>query len=353
MKIAIIGAGNGGHAMAGHFRQLGHEIVLYNRSIARIRELLENPTIFLSERLSGEVRIDHVTYSIEDAVKNAALIMITTTANAHADLAREMASFLAENQVIVLNPGRTLGAIEFSVHLQRYTNKRVYIAEAQSLIYACRIESARKVRIIGIKDKVLISAYPSRDTLHVLRILNEVFPCFVEAESILETGLENIGAMFHPAVILFNAASIERGEMFYFYNDMTPAVAGFLEALDQERLAVGKAFGFNLLSLSEWVSYAYSGINGDTLCEKMRNNPAYFEIKAPDTLRSRLLLEDVPTGILPLIELGKIAGVQTPLLNAIFNIAQSILGEDFVTNGRTLKNLGLEGITIQQLKEIC
>jgi opine dehydrogenase len=53
MKISIIGAGNGGHAMAGHFGQLGHEVTLYNRTIFHIRHLLENPAIILSDKLSG------------------------------------------------------------------------------------------------------------------------------------------------------------------------------------------------------------------------------------------------------------------------------------------------------------
>ncbi len=344
MKITIIGAGNGGHAMAAHFTLLGHQVILYNRSEEKIKELLQTKTINVTDAINTNAILYDVTTDLRYAIDFAEVIMITTTANAHRELAENMAEYVRENQIIVLNPGRTLGAIEFSNAISKLTSKRLYIAEAQSLIYACRIEGPCTVRIIGIKDKVYLAAYPAKNTDYVLSILNTIYNCFIRTESILNTGLENIGAIFHPTVILFNAASIERGNMFYFYNDMTPGVAMFLEKIDKERLEIGRAFGIDLLSVSEWVSFAYKGITGTTLCDKMRNNPAYHKILAPTTLHSRLLLEDVPTGVLPMVELGEVVGVKTPLLRSVLNITQELLDIDFNIKGRTLKNLGLDGI---------
>jgi opine dehydrogenase len=339
MNISVIGIGNGGQAMAGHFALLGHRVVLYGRNMSKISIISETKKIHLSEEINGIGHLSLVTDSLDAAFSNAELIMVVTTADAHRGLAKEMAPFVKDNQIIVLNPGRTLGALDFSNALYQNTKRRVYIAETQSLIYACRADSPGKVRIIGVKDKVPLAAYPATDTSHVLDVLNSVFSCFLPASNILETGLENIGAIFHPSVILFNAAAIERGNMFYFYNDITPAIAGFLETIDRERLNIGKSFGLNLRSVTEWVSYAYPGIIGDTLCDKMINNPAYYKILAPTKLDNRLLTEDVPTGILPLLELGKISGVPTPLMESVLHISQTLLKRNFQEEGRTLKNL--------------
>ena len=176
-----------------------------------------------------------------------------------------------------------------------------------------------------------------------------MYPCFVKADNILKTSFENIGAILHPPVIIFNAAAIERGDLFYFYNDMTPSLASFLEQIDKERLAIGKAMGLDLLSLFEWVSYAYKKIEGDSLLEKMRNNPAYHKILAPNTLYSRLLLEDIPTGILPMIETAKIMSVETPLMNSILEISQSLLKIDFRKTGRTIERLKLDKEFIENI----
>ncbi len=352
MHISIIGAGNGGQAMAGHFALLGHQVTLYNRSEERLVPIIQNGGIQLMGSVNGFGKIRVITNDLKQAIENSNLIMITTTANAHKQLAKEIAQFAEEGQVFVLNPGRSLGAIEFSNNLRKNTKKKVFIAEAQSLIYACRSESNGKVKIIGVKDKVLLSAFPSVDTDHVINLVNAVYNCFLKVENVLVTSLENFGAILHPSVILFNAASIERGQLFYFYNDMTPTIANFLVVLDKERLAIGKAFGINLISITDWISYAYKNIQGDNLCNKMRNNPAYFEIQAPNTLHSRLLLEDVPTGILPFVELGRMAGVATPLLNSILQITSALLKSDFTKNGRSLQNLGLTNLSIEEFRKM-
>ncbi|GAB1474492.1 NAD/NADP-dependent octopine/nopaline dehydrogenase family protein [Bacteroidota bacterium] len=350
MNISIIGAGNGGQAMAGHFTLLGHNIKLFNRSASNISSIIESREINLYEKINAKTKIKLVTDNLEEAVNGVELIMITTTADAHKEIARLIAPFINEGQTIILNPGRTLGAIEFSNELKKHSNKHVFIGEAQSLIYACRADSPGNVRIIGIKDKVLLAAYPKSDTEHILNIANSIYNCFVKAENVLETSLENIGAIFHPTVILFNAAAIERGNMFYFYKDITPAIAEFLLKVDNERLSIGRAFDIKLLSVFDWISYAYKDVTGNSLLEKMRNNPAYHNILAPKTLYNRLLLEDVPTGILPLSELAKLANVPTPLLNSITIISQSLLGLDFYSSGRTLKNLSINTLNIDEFK---
>lgn len=349
MNISIIGAGNGGQAMAGHFSLLGHNIKLYNRTISKIKEIVKSKEINLNDKITGTATISCVTDDLKTAISGAAVIMVTTTADAHKTIAIDIAPYIEDNQIIVLNPGRTLGALEFSLELKKRTTKRFLIAEAQSLIYACRADKPGNVRVIGVKSKVFLSAFPSIDTDYVLDTINKIYPCFVKAENILFTSLENIGAILHPSVILFNAAAIERGNMFYFYNDMTHSVAHFIEELDKERLEIGKAFNIELLSVSEWVSYAYKNIEGRTFLEKIRNNPAYYKILAPTNLKNRMLLEDIPTGILPMIELGRIVGINTPLMQSVFQIAQSLIATNLLNNGRTFANLGLDNLNKESL----
>lgn len=65
-----------------------------------------------------------------------------------------------------------------------------------------------------------------------------------------------------------------------------------------------------------------------------------------------MLLEDIPTGILPMIELGKVAGLKLPLMNSIYNLSECLLGIDFRKNGRTLRQLGFENLKVSQITEI-
>lgn len=350
MKLAVIGAGNGGQAIAGYLAMQGYDIALYDIVKEKIEELKKLGGIKLEGRISGFGKLGCITTDIKEAVQGAEIIMVTTIANAHKAVAQCIAPFVVNGQVIILNPGRTCGALVFKQTLVESGCKaRFYLAEAQTLIYACRIVQNGTVNIIGVKDEVLLAALPSKDTDYVLSKINPLYPSFMKTTNVLKTSLENIGAMFHPCVLLFNAATIERNEVFWFYRDMTEQVAAFIEKFDAERLAVGKAYGIDLLGVNEWIKFAYKDTEGDTLCERMRNNPAYHDIKSPSSIFTRQLTEDIPTGVLPIMELGRAAGVNTPLLESMIHICEALLGQDLHNNGRNLKNLGLEGKTKQEI----
>jgi len=350
MKISVIGAGNGGQAIAGYLSIKGYEVSLYDRNQQKIEELKKVGGISLQGKISGYGKINHFTTNIEEVVYDADIIMITTVANAHQDIAEKIAPYIKDGQIIILNPGRTCGALVFKQALKRTNcNKRYYLCEAQTLVYACRIIKPGIVNIIGVKDEVLLSALPACDTDYILSKVNDFYPCFMKADNVLRTSLENIGAIFHPCVCLFNAATIERQNEFWFYRDMTTQVARFIEKFDAERIAVGKAYGIDLLNVTEWIKFAYNDTEGDNLCERMKNNPAYYDIKAPGTIFTRQLTEDIPTGVLPIMELGKAVGVKTPLLESMVVIIENLLDADFHTDGRSLINLGLEGMNKDEI----
>ena len=350
MRISVIGIGNGGQAIAGWLSMRGNEVTLYGRNPEVVDKISSTGEVRLTGAIVGVGPLYGVTTNIHKAVQRAKIIMVVTTANAHREIASQIAEDLEDGQIIILNPGRTGGALEFKQTLEASGCKvRVYVAEAQSLVYACRLIKNGVVNIIGIKDKVLLSAVPASDTEYILQKIAPIYPCFCAAKNVLQTSLENIGAMFHPCVLLFNAATIERHNDFWFYRDMTPQIADFIEKIDQERLSVGKAYGIDLLSVSEWISYAYPGTQGKTLCEKMINNPAYRDIKSPSTIFSRQLTEDIPTGLLPIAELGEIADVQVTLMRSMINICSGLLGIDFYKNGRTLNHLGLSGMSKDEI----
>jgi hypothetical protein len=115
----------------------------------------------------------------------------------------------------------------------------------------------------------------------VLERLNPLYPQFVAAENVLETGLGNIGAMFHPTATVLSVGRIESGLPYEFYRDMTPSITAFIEVMDAERLALAEAYGVKVPSAAEWLASSYDGIAGDTLYERIQSNAAYRGIPLP------------------------------------------------------------------------
>ena len=70
---------------------------------------------------------------------------------------------------------------------------------------------------------------------------------------------------------------------------------------------------------------------------------------APTKLDSRLIVEDVPMGLVPISALGKAAGVPTPIIDSVITLAGALVKQDFWQTGRTLKSLNIAGLTREEL----
>lgn len=351
--VAILGAGNGAHAFAGDLALRGYSVRLYNKFENEIVALQNARGVTCEGVIEGFGALELVTTDIAPVVADADFIFVVVPANAHAVMAEVCAPHLRDDQVIILNPGRTGGALEFrNILRERGVTARVLVAEAQTLLYTCRISEPARVRISMVKREVTLAALPARDTPRVLERLNPLFPQFVAANDVLETGLDNIGAMFHPTTTILSVGRIESGIPFEFYRDMTPSIARFIEVMDAERLAVARAFGVRAQSASEWLARSYDNIVGNTLYERIQSNAAYRGIAAPSSIDTRYIWEDVPTGLVPMVALGRIAQVPMPACEGLANVACALVGRDFWNEGRNARRLGIEGMDVARVKRL-
>ena len=258
---------------------------------------------------------------------------------------------LTDGQVVVLNPGRTGGALDFLNTIRsKGCHADITIAETQTLIYSCRKTGPASVEIFGVKKEVALGAFPANRTSQVLELLNPYYPQFTAAKNCMETSLSNIGALFHPTPVLLNIGRIENDKngYRYYWDGITPSVAVLIKAIDHERMAVAEAYGVEILSAEEWLRQSYDTY-GDNLYELLQHNNAYADIKAPTTIEARYVTEDVPMSLVPISELARIAGVPTPNIDAVIQLTSSIYQRDFRAEGRCAKNLGIEGMSKAQV----
>lgn len=352
-QISIIGMGNGGHAFAAYAKSKGYSVNIWNRTPLILDQIKKKGGITSSGLLEGHFEIDYISTSLRKVIEGSKLIMITTTANAHKELTEQISSFLHEDQIIVLNPGRTGGALEVSNTIQENGGPfKPQVIEAQSLLFVSRSQQPGEVTITGYKNRVPVSAFPSCLNDETLPYLQQLSNRFFEAENILNTSFDNIGAIFHPAPLLLNVARCEDKKVNYrhYIDGVSPSVASFLENMDKERLAVAAAFGVNAINLQSWLNLVY-GSEGDTLFETIRNTKEYFDVLAPNTLNVRYIFEDIPTGLVPLSSFGELAEIPTPFMDTVINLASCMFKTDYRQIGRTLKTLNLEKIPPYLLQE--
>ncbi|MHA2095036.1 MAG: NAD/NADP octopine/nopaline dehydrogenase family protein [Candidatus Hodarchaeales archaeon] len=350
--ISVLGVGNGGHAFAAYAKSKGFRVKIWNRSISVIDTIKKNG-ITSSGVLDGHFNIDLATPSIQKAIEESKIIMLVTTANAHKEVALQIAPYLTNDQVVVLNPGRTGGAFEVSNTIKQHNGPfKPQVIEAQSLLFVSRCTKPSHVTIAGIKRRVPVSAFPSFYNEEAVPVLKELSSNFCETESVLNTSFDNIGAIFHPAPLLLNVARCEDPYINYrhYIDGVSPSVAGFLEKMDEERVNVAHAYGVHAISLKKWLNLVY-GSPGGSLFEIIQNTKEYQNVIAPSSLKVRYIFEDIPTGLVPISSFGEAAGVPTPFIDVIVNLATSMCNTDYKSHGRTTESLELDKIPSYLLKE--
>jgi len=355
INYAVIGAGHGGKAMAAHLALMGFSVSLYNRTPERIEIVKKRGGIELIDggesNPHGFGKLTCVTSNMEEALRDAEIIMVVLPSSAHADIAQAMSAHLKDGQIVILHPGRTCGALEFSKVLRDTECKAdITIAEAETFIYASRSEGPAQARIFRIKEAVPLSALPASRTEKVLEAIHPAYPQFIDGIDVLHTGLNNMGAIFHPALTLLNAGWIEstHGDYQFYIDGVTPSVARMLEVLDRERVTVASAVGIRARTALEWLKLAYD-TDGENLQEAIQNQPGYYGIKAPPTLNHRYLFEDIPMSLVPIASIGKRYGVAVGAMESIIKIGSIIHRTDYWRRGRTVEKLGLEQWSVSEL----
>lgn len=350
ISYAVIGAGNGGLAMAGYLAKEGFIVNLYNRTLQKILPLMERPTITLTGEKEGTGKLNIVSDNIKKVIENVDIIMVTIPAIGHYSLGKLMAPYLKDGQVIILNPGRTGGALELYTTLRKNgCNKDIVVGEAQTFIYACRKTSARSAHIYREKNEVSLACIPAMKTDEVIQMLSDVYPQFVPARDVIETSMNNYGAIFHPAPTLLNSGHIERGATFDYYTEgITPSISRFLEKMDNERMRIAQALNVNTCSAKDWLYESYGAV-GTTLYEAIQNNPGYKGLLAPKGLNTRYIYEDVPYSLVPMSSLGKQLNIDTPAIDSVIRLAGLMTGKDFWNEGRTVEHLGLNGLDLDEI----
>jgi opine dehydrogenase len=346
-SIAVIGAGHGGAAVAGYLASRAHDVRVMDTNSAVVEAIARAGALEVAGKIEGKGKISLATTDLAAAVTGAEVIMIVVPGDAHLAVAEALAPHVTGTPLIVLHPGGTGGALEFAATFKRLgVRGSPLIAEVESFSYGSKTVAPGRSQVNTVKQANRVAALPAGDTSKALANLAPDFPQFVAARSVLETSLNHMNAMLHVPTMLMNAGWIEstRGDFEFYRDGVSPAVARVMEDLDRERMAVSDALGAGAAPLRQWIRETYK-VEASTLHETIQtlNANVYKTSKAPAALTSRYLAEDVPSGLVPIAALGEAAGVATPLMRMLIDVASRVHGVDHWRTGRTLERMGLGG----------
>lgn len=341
-RIAVIGAGNCGYALAADLTLAGYEVNLYgSKERGNLDPVIKRGGIeLIGVARKGFAKVSRVTTDIAEAIVGAKLVMITYQSHEHEALARLCAPYLEDGQTIVLVPG-DLGSVVFAKTLKEEgVCKHIKIAETRTAMYGSRrVIGEARVNIDTVFPNY-IAAFPAQDTKSVLDEVTEVYPDLLPGKNVLEVALGFTNFIHVPMTIL-NTGTVEApGRPFYIYGEAkTPSVLTITRAVEREISAVIKKLGLRNFFLEE-----------DKLLTK-QPRPGLDKILGPKDMQHRFITEDCQIGLVLRASLGDMIGVPTPVTKALITLASEINGTDYFTEGRTVERLGISGLSIKELNE--
>jgi opine dehydrogenase len=350
VKVSIIGAGNGGCATAVDLTLNGFDVTLCSAYAPNhILPLINKGGLEYSGSLGeGFVNL-RATIDIRRAVEDAQIVLIIAPLPIHETYTRILAPLLTRKQIpIVLNGSSTGGALHAYKILREMGVSKPIIAETDILPYAARLVSPTHIKIFHKLKWRLFSCFPSQHTIDLHDEVKSIYPELEIANNVLQTSLSNINAILHPPGMILNAGWIEStgGDFLFYSQGVTSAIAQLIGKIDAERVEILRKADLKSLSLVELLHrYGFSSVDSkSSILESIRSSSTISEIRSPNSLNHRYLIEDVGYGLVPMSLIAKIFGVKTRSIDSLINLASILNNIDHWQNGMTLEKLGLRDI---------
>ena len=352
-RIAVLGGGNGALTLAADLTLAGHRVNLFELpefwdSLAPVNDTGEIKLTGVGR--CGTARLETVTSDIHEALADATVVLVSVPAFGAYRMAEVLAPAVRDHHLVVCLPG-TFGSVAFAQVFRREgVHASPILGDVATLPYGCRKTAPGEVSIFVEAIKLPAAAIPGDATPALVEALSALFPAIEAGEDVVDIALKNINPCVHPGPCLLNAGRIEYADDFYLYREgMTPCTRQVMLAVDAERKAVREALGYGPphygLDPTPGVYEVFVDFFGEGSIKT-----AGYNMKGPLEVGDRYITEDIPYGLVVYASLGDLAGIKTPVCDAIITLGSVINRTDHLAAGCTLASLGLGGLSVQGLR---
>lgn len=351
--IAVMGTGNVAQTLALDMKMKGHKVHLFTPAEYqyRIQKIMDTYEIEAVGAIVGKVKLDKVTTDIDEAVKGADYIVVAVPGNRHEEYAHILKGHTTADQlVIVFNAG--LASLLFKNVFGDDKNCPTF-ADTEVPPFSTRIVEPGKVRVFE-RHVTGIAFFPATaGERYYEELCEEFYPYTKQYKDVMECALSLINPAVHPGPCLVNMTNIENPNFnFHLYeHGWSPSGLKIDVQLNEERRRVAAALGYPGIKAVE----DFAGVDHDMTWEDYytlgHGCYALTSIAGPNDIEYRYLTEDIPIALVCWSSLGKLVGVETPVMDSVIRLVGVVHGKDWFEQGRNAKRIGLVNKTPQQIME--
>ena len=355
--VAILGGGAGAQMMAVDLTARGYSVHLFEhpKYEAVFRPTLEQGAIeAIGIGPLGKFRISRISTDMAHTLEGAEWINVVMPANGHDLFFQELIPSLRKGHKVVVWAG-DFGSLRLRYLLSNAGQlDGISIVETSTLPYGTRLVGPAKVCLLVVAPKVLASALPNTSNSEIIPELQKLFPCIVPAKHALAAAFNNPNPIVHPPGSLLNTGRIEfsGGEFYMYHEGITESVALVIREIYEESRRVAEALGFAMVKYRDVDFRTKCSIMGVEFVAPFDPCGVIGSILGPTSVQSRYITEDLPFGLVPRAELGRVVGVPTPVIDGIVSVGSVVCREDYWGRGRTLASLGLSGLGADEIRKL-
>lgn len=351
--FTVCGAGRAGTAIAADVALMGFEVNLFELDNFKenIRPIMEKGGVELSGKTqSGKIgfaKLNRITTDPEEAVKDADLIMVTAPAFGHKAFFETIFPYLRDGQNVMFNTGYW-ASLRFADFLkEKEAFEKITLAEANIMPYVSGKEG-NKAHIFNVKQDIKLATFPGNRESRIFDIIKLVYPQHKRVPNVLWTNFAPGNPGVHATLLLPIAGiPFDRYRGCKLYAEATLRGAKLVETFDKERIKIAKTLGCDVETTFEWFQKTY-GYKGSDISEALRKSPHAERYIPTERLRG-LLMEDLAYFYVPASRIADSLGIATPLINGIIEIVGVMLDTNYWKKGIALEQLGLVGLTVEQI----
>ena len=185
MRIAVLGSGNGGCAVAFDCAAHRHSVSLFDFDTFpdNIKRIRQQGGIRAEGELEGFAPVAYAGHEIDKALTDAEIIYVVGPAYSTGPFAEACRPYLRRDQIVIVCPGSCMGSIEFKNGAKLgLRDQDIVVAETSTLPYAVRIVGPGRIRVfLKVGDGLFIAAVPSRNVPRVIEKIRDLYPARSDA----------------------------------------------------------------------------------------------------------------------------------------------------------------------------
>lgn len=326
MKVTVVGGGNIGTQFAVHTAETGHEVTIYTST----PDLYDDYLNIVDEKglTTHEGKIKTATADPKKAFHDAELILVTFPATMMKETADEIFEHSNKDCMIGVVPGNGGSECAFKNCIDR---GNTFFAIERVPAIARLVQKGRTVRSIGYRSELHVASIPAMNAEKCAEVISSIFkmPCKT-IPCILNLTLTPSNPILHTSRLYSLFSDWNDGVVYdsvpLFYEEWDDSASIILINMDTEEQEICQELPEFHLDYVKSLREYYEAPTYEKMTEKICSIQAFKGLTTPVTqvangvipdLYSRYFTADFSYGLSIIQQIGKMAGVKTPVIDTV------------------------------------